>query len=411
MRLDWEAYVRNYKCFGDEWVGFSEFKPINVLVGKNNAGKSSLIEFIQWLCKPGEPLLQRGRRGAASPEFRIVTWLTEDDLRPVFDERSSGGPIQENHWDYGRQWIDRQITLQFELGQARTLVDINPPMHEHFQKKLAAARHIHKKALPIQGCYFLHLGSDRDILPEKERSNLIGADGSGITTAYWATQLRDVFDETIIDRGILSALNRIFAPSSFAAIKVQQVGEEWEIFVEEDAKGRIALSESGSGFKTVLGCLACLHLDPHLQNRSPENYVYAFEELENNLHPEVQRRLFQYLREVAVERRVPVFISTHSSVVIDQFSADEEAQIIHIAHDGVLATATPVVTYSSHQGILDDLDYRASDLLQSNVVIWVEGPSDRTYLNRWIRLVTDGELREGLHYQCVFYGGSLLAAR
>ena len=33
--------------------------------------------------------------------------------------------------------------------------------------------------------------------------------------------------------------------------------------------------------------------------------------------------------------------------------------------------------------MLNDLDVRASDLLQSNGIIWVEGPSDRIYIKRW----------------------------
>ena len=59
--------------------------------------------------------------------------------------------------------------------------------------------------------------------------------------------------------------------------------------------------------------------------------------------------------------------------------------------------------------IISELGARPSDLLQANGLIWVEGPSDCIYLNRWIELYTDGRLREGRDYQCVFYGGALLA--
>jgi len=58
--------------------------------------------------------------------------------------------------------------------------------------------------------------------------------------------------------------------------------------------------------------------------------------------------------------------------------------------------------------LLTDLGYRPSDLLQSNYVIWVEGPSDRIYINHWINAEAD-ELVEGIHYSIMFYGGSLLA--
>ena len=61
------------------------------------------------------------------------------------------------------------------------------------------------------------------------------------------------------------------------------------------------------------------------------------------------------------------------------------------------------------RGCLDDLGIKASDLLQSNGIIWVEGPSDRIYINKWIDLWSSGKYKEGMNYQCVFYGGRLLS--
>jgi putative ATP-dependent endonuclease of OLD family len=37
------------------------------------------------------------------------------------------------------------------------------------------------------------------------------------------------------------------------------------------------------------------------------------------------------------------------------------------------------------------------------------GASDRLYINRWIELYAKARIKEGTHYQCVFYGGRLLA--
>jgi hypothetical protein len=53
---------------------------------------------------------------------------------------------------------------------------------------------------------------------------------------------------------------------------------------------------------------------------------------------------------------------------------------------------------------LDDLGVKASDILQTNCVVWVEGPSDRIYLRRWIELIAP-ELTEGVDYSIVLYGG------
>ncbi len=39
--------IANYKCF-DNPIGFNEIRPINVIIGKNNIGKSSLIDMIEF---------------------------------------------------------------------------------------------------------------------------------------------------------------------------------------------------------------------------------------------------------------------------------------------------------------------------------------------------------------------------
>jgi hypothetical protein len=68
----------------------------------------------------------------------------------------------------------------------------------------------------------------------------------------------------------------------------------------------------------------------------------------------------------------------------------------------------PASNASGKHALLLDLGYRPSDLLQANYVIWVEGPSDRIYINHWIKAQAS-DLVEGLHYAIMFYGGRLLS--
>lgn len=51
-----------------------------------------------------------------------------------------------------------------------------------------------------------------------------------------------------------------------------------------------------------------------------------------------------------------------------------------------VSTIQRIDNYFSKSELLNDLDIRASDLLQSNGIVWVEGPSDRVYVKRWIEL-------------------------
>lgn len=66
-------------------------------------------------------------------------------------------------------------------------------------------------------------------------------------------------------------------------------------------------------------------------------------------------------------------------------------------------------SFISKTHVLEDLDVRASDIFQSNGIIWVEGPSDRVYIKRWLEIWGDKELIEGSDYQFLYYGGRLLS--
>lgn len=127
------------------------------------------------------------------------------------------------------------------------------------------------------------------------------------------------------------------------------------------------------------------------------------------MHPALLRRLNAYIYKASIKHDFIYFLTTHSNVLIDQFSKQTDAQILHVIHSDGQTKCITAKTYIDNNGILDDLDIRASDLLQANGVIWVEGPSDRVYINKWIQIWSNDELKEGTHYQTIFYGGRLLA--
>jgi len=179
--------------------------------------------------------------------------------------------------------------------------------------------------------------------------------------------------------------------------------------LEDEYNGRIALSESGSGLKTIMLVLINLILIPELKGIDRKNIIYIFEELENNLHPALQRNLFKYISRKCLQEESKVIFTTHSHVPINMFAGKEEASITHIINRNNQIEVKEVLDYIECNDILKDLDVKASDLLQSNGIVWVEGPSDRVYLNKWIDMFSNGELKEGQHYQILFYGGRLLS--
>lgn len=62
--------------------------------------------------------------------------------------------------------------------------------------------------------------------------------------------------------------------------------------------------------------------------------------------------------------------------------------------------------------LLESLGCKGSDLLQTNGVIWVEGPSDVVLIDKWIKMYCHQNsvpvLQRGIHYEFQMFGGTLL---
>lgn len=399
--------IKNYKCFGDEVQGFDSISPMNIIIGRNNSGKSSLLDLLEYVTNPHDiaEFSHKGRQ----PEVHIRSPLSEAEIKKVFSPGTSGGKIGGNYWEFGESWVGKDITVAIDQQNRPTFVSLDPPLPERateFNQKLAQT-----KENPFRTMSFKRLSSERDLQPEDDGDSGVRKNGDGGTNIIQRFINRASLPSDLVEVTLLKELNAIVSPDlHFTDIVVQQLeNHKWEIYLEEEYKGRIALSKSGSGLKTILLVLVFVYLLPYFPEKSKTAYMYGFEELENNLHPAMQRRLFLYLRKVAVDQGLYFFVTTHSSVVIDLFNNDPVAQLVHVTHDGTVAKVNEVNAYLDRNGVLDDLDVRASDLLQSNGVVWVEGPSDRLYFNHWMQLISNGQLFEGGHYQCVFYGGRLLA--
>ena len=132
-----------------------------------------------------------------------------------------------------------------------------------------------------------------------------------------------------------------------------------------------------------------------------QNTIVCIEEPELHLNPILQKKLIKYLAEKTTNQ---YFITTHSASLMDV----KNAEVYHITLEEGASRVHRVTSDHDRRAICDDLGYHPSDLLQANCIIWVEGPSDRIYINYWIK-ATRPALVEGIHYSIMFYGGGLAA--
>ena len=443
-RFDVSVKMKEYKCFRDEYVGFDRIMPINVIIGRNNSGKSALLDMIQAICSrapsasEAPTIFQLGHSLRFSADlvstfeysveiknFECTLNLKHQSPNTSFGDYYSQQTAEAQMFDLLKKHRCR-IVCQTNLRENLvTTISGELPNDSYGRSFIITINPKFKPYIPeiFREVIFRRIRAERDIVPEPKSNSdeTIAEDGRGATNVINLFCSNEDHNEFVIRDDLLDALNIIFKPDNeFEEIRVvstpAQDGKEelWEVVLYESEKNRVNLSQSGSGLKTVLLVLLNLLVVPEIPQKGQEplsldTFIFAFEELENNLHPSLLRRLYKFIEDFVIAKRCYVFITTHSNVVIDFFSRSPYAQLVHVTHDGKQASAKTIETFTEKSGIFDDLGVRASDLLQANGIVWLEGPSDRIYFNKWVGIFSNGQLTEHRDYECAFYGGALLS--
>lgn len=407
---------KGYKAFAaDTYTELDNLPRVSVIIGKNNSGKSSVIDVMGMMYD--RMYAMREEITSCAEEIAAEIPITRDMCDRLLSRYTS---IQG--YTSGTLWIKskgRSIGYRVEPEDSGGhIVEWNDrlPLWNS-----SDANRVESDISRERDTYvFRHVAAERNIVPEEEEKiggtlEDLSSTGRGASNIIRAFLNDSSYDETIIEDTLLKAVNEIMSPEAvFEGIRVQQVQDgygnvRWEVFLKEEGMSRCPLSRMGSGLKTIILVLLNLLVIPELDEYKNKKMVYGFEELENNLHPAMQRKLFEYIYEFAEMHDVQVFITTHSHVAINAFYDKDDAGIFHVYKQDGRAFVKRIESYLDKTRILDDLDVKASDLLQSNGIIWVEGPSDRVYIKHWLDLYFPDRFVEGVHYQFLYYGGRLLS--
>lgn len=412
----------DYKSFTKEFAEISPIKKLNIFIGRNNCGKSSCLDVIEFLTDA--TLLKKHKDLNRNFKISVSCELSDEIIKKAFhpETHSSDIPGYVDNYTFGKNYIGK--TMLFDVSSSPTAFNGNivftydyikdisnfPEAYNSYWNQLGRANGINH----FSNAIFRRISAERNIVPESEQENIdMDSYGNGASNIIRKFINHSDYDEKLIEKKLLEELNKIIYPDSeFTNIRTQQIIEDgkllWEIFLQEN-DSRFQLSKMGSGLKTVILVLLNLLIVPKIEKYQNHKIIFAFEELENNLHPALQRRLFDYIYDFSQKHDLPIFLTTHSHVAINAFSDKEDAQIYHVIKDSNTSTLHKIDDYLAKTSLLDDLDVRASDLLQSNGIIWVEGPSDRVYIKHWLNIFCSDDLIEGRDYQFLYYGGRLLS--
>lgn len=414
---------RNYKSYQGSSAEphiLEHLQNVNVLIGKNNSGKSTIIELLEFCFKTYTLPQNTGLAVRASKKKKVWEKFKEENQTNNFTN-SNISPL--DNYD-----IFRSLNFDFEVRWGREACTF-ALLKEGLSKNQTGwvTTHIQKISNLLDDFKFLRLVADRDIVPEiASDSDFLKSNGSGATNLIRRLLVNEKHNPTLITSTLLNALNYIMGnDGQFSSLQVLELEAKegdyhlQEICLEESTRsGRIPLSACGSGLKTIILTLLNLLVVPTLTQNwgdtSASPCFFAFEELENNLHPAVQRRLFKYIYDYSLETDSVVFITTHSNIAINAFYGKKNTAFYQITRDETGSHISRIDDTSSVLSGLRDLGVQASDILQTNGVIWVEGPSDRIYIERWLKIYqkspnVDILYEEGVHYHYLYYGGRCLS--
>ena len=404
---------RNFKGFSDQPGKPIVFAPISLLVGRNNSGKSAVIDALDIVLSNGKNARSAHSRSGTQYSIEIGSVLTEQSLRPVFHENTSSAEVPaQNHWEFGSRFIGAKLVRSYGPSwhpnwvSGPNLASISEGRKEFFAQEIM-------KAAPTPAGLLFRIAAERNVVPEKEATpEPVKPDGTGLTNLIRAFLYNSDLPMLEVEKSLLDDLNTIYlGDAKFTRILARRHGTgHWELYLQEENGQPIQLSESGSSLKTIFIILATLRLNPIVAPESKlDNNLFCVEEPENNLHPSLLRRLLEFLAHRSVETNSSLVITTHSSAAIDWATRRDDANTYHIRRNVNGGSISEASEYLALRDLLQDLDIRASEILQANGVIWVEGPSDRLYVRRWLEIASQHSLQEGVHYSIMFYGGKLLS--
>jgi len=355
-------HIQHFKGLSD--VVLPNCGPVNVIFGKNNSGKSSLLHAIDM----------------AGLAISMGNWEFFQLKIAMQDLFSDAGPFTVD-----LEYRDgSMVTVRQQPGGVGPTFDPRPTEEQRFRSVL--------------------------ILPEGEGGLLRRRHLTPLDVANLMAQ-RNFGEISGLD--ILYALHfygqrreRGFEPEDYERV-IDEVSQFFPELVKLEAArterdiATVAYEEYGRTLDILYAGGGLKHfLDILIKTTFSQAKVVLLDEPEMGMHPDLQRKFMSYLERLSREKGLQFFISSHSPVFL---ASSDSANLYRVTNKTGRREVLPVPNGAVYT-LWGDLGIRPSDLLQNDIVLFVEGQSDVIFLEHVVSTLYADDLKE-VSVGVVQYGG------
>lgn len=316
-----QATFRNYKALRSVDVTFE--RRLTVIVGPNGSGKSSILEGIDYLCKPvvvNQPasfdtLEVLRKRDATSSQIELAYSASEMD----------GGRFRLAIIPAGHPFLNgKSVNMDGPSGLFVRLYQKEPIDDQNFALGYFVQQQFQTSLLRSVLIRF-----DSSRLFEPSLTNTLQprleSNGTGLssTLAYMMKKYPDDFASVIAHlRNIISNIERVRLDLVSGPGGICD-----ELLFDFKSASNVSARFVSAGTLNALGLLTALHMQPY-----PD--VVLYDDLDNDLHPRAQAELVRVLRSILDQfPNLQIIATSHSPYILDRLEP-EEVRITAIGDDG-----------------------------------------------------------------------------
>ena len=323
--------IRNYRNLKS--LDIERLEQVNLISGKNNTGKTSLLEAVSLYATGGsieniqQILIDRGETENETEAEK--SYVRTFDCKSLFFERNNELEIQIGHFDSDKTKLSVRLTVLIESKEK----SINPDTGEYTEVKRTIIPGKEKTVISGEtldasvgvGLVITHNGEDEILTSTEEKIKFSLGELGGLFSSklefiktYFMSHDRNslLWDRIALtdkENYVTDAL-RIIEPTAdkFTFIGSRTVHRK-PIIKLSDLKQPVPLQSLGEGMNRILTIILALV-------NASDGYL-LIDEFENGLHYTVQEDLWKMIFKLAKELNVQVFATTHSDDCIHAFAS------------------------------------------------------------------------------------------